>query len=885
MRLSAGMLFATCAVVCGAAVPVDFERDVRPLLSDRCYSCHGPDEATRKVGLRLDTEEGAKKARGPHTPVVPGNPAASEILRRVAPAQPAMRMPPPYSDRKPLTEAEVATLRAWIEQGAKWQSHWSFVPPKRPELPAVRDTAWVRNPIDRFILARLEREGLSPSPETDRARLLRRVSLDLIGLPPTLAELDSFLADRSPDAYEKAVDRLLASPRYGERMAVDWLDAARYADTDGYQVDPEREMWPWRDWVIRAFNRNLPYDRFTIEQLAGDLLPNATLDQKIATGFQRNHRINSETGAIAEEFQAENLVDRVSTMGAVWLGLTVGCARCHDHKYDPITSRDFYSLCAFFNNVDEVGNGGPRDGRGNHQPWLRLPAPELEAQAAAKEKEIAEAKRILAEVEKQVAPRQAEWETGALQYQPRWEVLEPANLRAGGGVVLRAQPDGSILASGAMPPSSMYEFTASTRLTSITGFRLELLPDPSLPGGGSGRGPAGKGVVTLFEVKVADHKLDVSRITADFQSEESELNLVIHPADQLKRGWSVQPETTRPHYAVIEPARMFGSAEGMELSIRIGNEYEGAPVGRFRVSVTDSEFPEVMPGNIRAILLKQAGARSDKDAAELHRFYLAHPRERRLANEQLVNLEAEKRTIENKIPSTMVMHEMATPRDNFRALARRLRSSRPEGHARGARLPAAAARGRARQSPGARRVAHLPEPSAHRARGRKPLLAGIFRDRPGQDGRGLRFAGRSSQPSGTARLAGHRIRPHRVGHQGHAAPDRDVGHLPPAIAGAGRVARTRSGESAAGARPATPLDRRDDPRPGARRLRIAQRQNGRPAGEALSARRPLGAALGVSGPQALRAIQRPRPVAAQCLHLLEAHRAAALHDGLRRAYP
>jgi hypothetical protein len=336
-------------------------------------------------------------------------------------------MPPPYSDRKPLTEAEVTTIRTWIEQGAKWQSHWSFTAPVRPALPEVRKTSWVRNPIDRFILARLEGEGLAPSPETDRPRLLRRVSFDLTGLPPSLAELDAFLADRDPKAYEKAVDRLLASPRYGERMAVDWLDAARYADTHGYQVDPEKEMWPWRDWVIDAFNRNLPYDRFTVEQLAGDLLPNATLEQKIATGFQRNHRINSETGSIAEEFQAENVVDRVSTMGAVWLGLTVGCARCHDHKYDPITARDFYSLYAFFNNVDEVGNGGPRDGRGNHKPYLRLPAPELEAQAAAKEKEIVEAKRILAEVENQVAPRQAAWEANALSAQPRWEVLPPSN--------------------------------------------------------------------------------------------------------------------------------------------------------------------------------------------------------------------------------------------------------------------------------------------------------------------------------------------------------------------------------------------------------------------------------------------------------------------------
>jgi hypothetical protein len=658
-------MFATAAVVCRAAAPVDFARDVRPILSDRCFACHGPDEATRKAGLRLDTEAGAKQPRGAHIPVVPGNPAASELLRRVAPAQPALRMPPPYSDRKPLTEAEVAILRAWIEQGAKWQSHWSFTPPVRPPLPAVKNAAWERNPIDRFVLARLEREGLAPSPEADRARLLRRVSFDLTGLPPMLAELDAFLADRSPDAYEVVVDRLLASPRYGERMAVDWLDAARYADTHGYQVDPEKEMWPWRDWVIGAFNRNMPYDRFTVEQLAGDLLPDATLDQKIATGFQRNHRINSETGSIAEEFQAENMVDRVSTMGTVWLGLTVGCARCHDHKYDPLTARDFYSFYAFFNNVDEAGNGGPRDGRGNHKPYLRLPAPELEAQAAAKEKEIVEAKRVLAEVEKQVAARQQQWEIRALEEQPRWTVLQPANLKATGGVRLMVQPDSSVLASGAMPASTMYEFTASTKLTHITAFRLELLPDPRLPGVGSGRGEGGKAVVTLFEVRTGGRKIDPARITADFKSEESELDLVIRPAEQLKRGWGVNPDTAKPHYAVIEPARMFGSASGTELSIRIGNEYEGAHVGRFRVSVTDSEFPEVMPEDIRDILRKDAVTRSDKERTELSPYFLTHPRERRLASEVVTRLEAEKRSIENKIPSTMVMQEMDKPRDTF----------------------------------------------------------------------------------------------------------------------------------------------------------------------------------------------------------------------------
>ena len=648
-----------------SAVHVDFVRDVRPILSNRCFTCHGPDEGTRKAGLRLDTEDGARKARGPHTPVVPGNPAASEIIKRIAPLQPAMRMPPPYSGRPPLTEKEIATLRTWIEQGAHWQSHWSFIAPERPTAPKVSNAVWVRNPIDNFVLARLQKEGLTPSKPADRARLLRRVTFDLTGLPPTLAELDAFLADKSSDAYEKQVDRLLASPRYGERMAVDWLDAARYADTHGYQVDPEKEMWPWRDWVISAFNRNMPYDRFTVEQLAGDLLPDATLDQKISTGFQRNHRINSETGSIAEEFQAENLVDRVSTFGEVWLGLTVGCARCHDHKFDPLTTREFYSLYAFFNNVDEAGNGGPRDARGNHKPYLRLPAPELEAQAAAKEKEIAASRKAAQELEKQYAPRLDDWETTALQYQPKWEVLRASKLQADGGVTLAQRADGSIFADGAMPPSSIYEITASTGLGNITGFRLELVPDPKLPGGGSGRGPEGKGVVTLFEVKSGSRKVDMARITADFRSEESELNLVIRPADQLKRGWGVNPEMRKPHYAVIEPARMWTPDKDADFTIRIGNEYEGAPIGCFRISVTTSEFPEAMPETIAKILHTEPHARTDQDRKDLRRYYLSHPVELRRASELTAKLQADKQAIENKIPTTMVMQEMAAPRDTF----------------------------------------------------------------------------------------------------------------------------------------------------------------------------------------------------------------------------
>ena len=306
--------------------------------------------------LRFDTKAGPFEDLGGYFAIVPGDPAASEIIRRITAKDESRRMPPLYSGRK-LTDDEIELIRQWIKEGAKWVEHWSFLPPRRPALPKVGNTAWPSNGIDYFTLERLERESLTPSREADQTTLLRRVSLDLTGLPPTPEEIDAYLADASPEAYEKVVDRLLASPRFGERMAAEWLDAARYADTNGYQSDGERFMWRWRDWVIDAYNRNMPFDQFTIEQLAGDMLPNATLDQKIATGFNRNHRGNGEGGIIPEEFAVEYVVDRVNTTSTVWLGLTVGCARCHDHKFDPLTHKEFYQLFAFFNNVPERRKG------------------------------------------------------------------------------------------------------------------------------------------------------------------------------------------------------------------------------------------------------------------------------------------------------------------------------------------------------------------------------------------------------------------------------------------------------------------------------------------------------------------------------------------------
>lgn len=395
---------------------IRFNRDIRPILSDKCFSCHGPDAASKKIRLRLDSEMAATaELGGLRRAVVPGDPGRSEMIRRITHPDESMRMPPVESNHI-LTNVEKELLTEWIRQGAKWESHWSFLPPARPEVPAVKNSAWPRNEIDHFVLARLEQNGLHPSPEADRATLLRRLSFDLTGLPPTITELDEFLNDKSPRAYEKVVDRLLASPRYAERMAFEWLDAARYADTNGYQIDGERFMWRWRDWVIDAFNRDKPFDQFTIEQLAGDMLPKPTLDQQIATAFNRNHRLNSEDGLVPEEYQVEYVVDRVDTTSTVFLGLTMGCARCHNHKFDPITQREYYQLYAYFNNI-------PEDGRahnyGNSPPWISAPTNEQQLRLKRLDGRIRLASRELSAVARASTAAIEQWGKSLSGQEPR----------------------------------------------------------------------------------------------------------------------------------------------------------------------------------------------------------------------------------------------------------------------------------------------------------------------------------------------------------------------------------------------------------------------------------------------------------------------------------
>jgi len=420
-----------------AAEPVQFNRDIRPILSNHCYQCHGPDGPARKSGLRLDQRDHATApAESGSSAIVPGQPDASELVKRIHSADAESVMPPPEVD-KPLTPLQKDLLQRWIEEGSNYEVHWSFIAPQRRDRPMVQQAEWPRNEIDHFILARLENERLHPAPEAELATLIRRLSLDLTGLPPTPGDVHSFLAEmnaagmpensatpgdaaetpasivRTDEVYQRWVNRYLDSPHYGERMAVDWLDAARFADTNGYQVDRDREMYAWRDWVIEAFNANMKFDDFTVEQIAGDLLPNATISQKIATGFHRNHMMNEEGGVIAEEFLAEYCADRVETTAAVWLGQTFNCTRCHDHKFDPFTQKDFYGLYAFFHNVSErgIGNYGANFRR-NAPPFLILSAPELETKLATLRTEQTDAPGKLAEIDARLMADYPVWEAG-----------------------------------------------------------------------------------------------------------------------------------------------------------------------------------------------------------------------------------------------------------------------------------------------------------------------------------------------------------------------------------------------------------------------------------------------------------------------------------------
>ncbi|HMO66639.1 MAG TPA: DUF1549 domain-containing protein, partial [Verrucomicrobiota bacterium] len=468
-----------------AGAPVSFNRDIRPILSDHCFACHGPDENTRKARLRLDLEEDAlKPARSGRPAFVPGSPDDSELIARVLSSDPDEVMPPP-EHKKPLKAQQIELLRRWIAEGAKYEGHWAYLPPQRPEPPVVQNPeASIQNPIDAFVQARLETAGLKPAPEAPKEKLLRRASLDLTGLPPTVEELDAFLNDTDPQAYEQAVDRLLASPHYGERMAQFWLDLARYGETQGYHHDRHRDLWRWRDWVIKAFNDNTRFDVFTTEQLAGDLLPNPTRDQLIATGFHRNEMTTSEGGALPEEYLVKYAVGRVDTTARVWLGTSLACAECHDHKYDPISQKEFYRFYGFFNQVAESGLDAEEL---NPAPRITLETPEQRERLHQLVREVAALEA--AEQFALEAPR-ADWDAAQQAWEARhregsvggWADLKLAAARVSTGGELAQRDDGFIGFHTAPDGAAAYEVTLRNDASGLNGLRLDV-PGDAVPAG------------------------------------------------------------------------------------------------------------------------------------------------------------------------------------------------------------------------------------------------------------------------------------------------------------------------------------------------------------------------------------------------------------------
>ncbi|MBU6402329.1 MAG: DUF1549 domain-containing protein, partial [Verrucomicrobia bacterium] len=543
----------------GAKV-LDFDRDIRPILSENCFTCHGPDEEMRKAGLRLDQKQGALKVlKSGDRAIVPGDLKSSKLVWRITRQDPDDVMPPPKTGKK-LTTAQVDVLERWIAQGAKWEPHWAYVPPARPPVPQVKDPRWPRNEIDRFVAARLDKEGLKPAPEADRPTLIRRATLDLTGLPPTPAEIDAFLADKSPDAYGKLVDRLLESPRYGEQMARYWLDAARYADSHGYHIDSYRSIWKYRDWVIDAFNRNLPFDRFTIEQLAGDLMPEATTEDKVASGYIRCNMSTGEGGAIEEEYHAKYTFDRVETTSTIWLGLTMTCARCHTHKYDPILQTEYYGLYALFNNLDESTMDGNVP---NPSPFLRLPSPRQTAREAWLKQRSAEVQKQIEAPAPELDAAQAAWEARWRdRLNNRWNILSPLEVKssATNSPRFRILEDHSILAEGPNPETDVDEVTVKPGAGTLAALRLEALPDASLPKQSAARAKDGRFELSEFEAElmvpgdagdpVQTRRLKFVRALADDADGDYRIDRTID--GKADTGWRVEADAVdQPHRAIF----------------------------------------------------------------------------------------------------------------------------------------------------------------------------------------------------------------------------------------------------------------------------------------------------------------------------------------------
>ncbi len=613
-----------------------FASRIRPILAMRCYQCHGPD--LQQNGLRLDSLAAILKGSANGQVVIPGDSEKSPVVRHILGLdRPRM----PYG-APPLSADDVELIRKWIDEGARGPDstaplastppvkHWAYIKPVRPEAPKVQDSAWCRNPIDNFVLARLEKEDLKPSPEASKEILIRRVSLALDGLPPTSEEVDAFLADQSPQAYEKVVDRLLASPHFGERWAAPWLDLARYGDTNGYEKDLRRMMWKYRDWVINALNQDMSFREFTIEQIAGDMLPQPTTDQLIASGFNRNAMTNMEGGVYPEEYYWYTQVDRVNTTATVWLGSTLACAECHNHKFDPFTQKDYYRFLAFYAG-EQYEDIDTTAGPYAKEPMLELPTPEQAEKSKELRAEIAELQTVLDTSTPALEAAQTQWENDIKAAEAKWTVLEPSHFASKGGATLKLLPDGSILAGGKNPDADTYEFTAHTDLAGITGLRLEVISDPSLPAGGPGRDPEGNFFLSNFEVLAAPaenpespQKIVLKQGVADEEQSRYGFDNLVNDKPQPK-GWSIDVtndkfETTRR--GVLIPDKPLGAPGGTVLTIQMKHAmaFSKCGIGRFRISVTTMANPQVVttvPARLCKVLDLPPAQRTEEQAADL----------------------------------------------------------------------------------------------------------------------------------------------------------------------------------------------------------------------------------------------------------------------------
>jgi hypothetical protein len=677
-----------------AAAP-DFKSEVLPILRRSCFECHGT--KLQEADLRMDQRE---SALGHSSAIVAGDAANSELYRRVTlPAGDEEIMP---ATGKPLSQDETEMLRRWIDAGAEWpegldaNKHWAYEAPARPEAPKLIDESWPRNAIDRFILARLDFEGLKPSPEAERATLIRRVYLDLTGLPPTPAEVDAFLEDESANAYDAVVNRLLASPQFGERWARPWLDLARYADSHGFQRDDLREIWAYRDWVIRALNADMPFDQFTIEQLAGDLLPNATQEQKIATGFHRCTTTNVEAGTEPEETRTNQIIDRVNTTATVWLGSTIECAQCHDHKFDPFSQKEYYQLFAFFNNTAiEAKRTNPMV-PGSIQfigPSMALDDDADEAKRQALQSELDEVVQRISRRQAELRKQAARWEKelrASIESVPQTHVLDLADFASAEGAAHRELDDKSVLLVDDPPDTDTYTFSATIGVPGITAFKLEALTDDSLPGGGPGRGDARRPnfVLNTFAVEATSEVSDqfepvrFARATADFSQRGFGVAGAID--NDPATGWAINPKFGVPHEALFQLRVPLGNGSVTKLRFRLIQNYGGGrTIGRLRISaVTGDPNAKPVPAEIVRIVALTADQRTKRDRGALNRFRLNQDAEIARLRKKRTELTSRLRQI--SAPTTLVMQEqpearptMVFSRGNYKQPSERVEADVP----------------------------------------------------------------------------------------------------------------------------------------------------------------------------------------------------------------